>query len=146
MNSHLKSIATQDTSVLIVDDSTQYASVLERILKAGFGYQNVTVVASTGEAWKLLESAPDKFSLMFVDQNFPEGESGGELLSRLKNSHLMDQRVAFLISSEPTVENMKHAMSCGARGVLAKPFDRAELRKQLELAELSIKTDNSESF
>ena len=70
---------------------------------------------------------------MFVDQNFPEGQSGGELLSRLKASHLMDQRVAFLISSEPTVENMKHAMACGARGVLAKPFDRAELKKQLEV-------------
>jgi len=144
--SKLTTINDAQTNVLIVDDNLQYTQVLKRILQGAFGYRNITSVDNTQEAYKLISAEPDKFQLLFVDYNFPTGETGGSLLEKLKRTQLMENRVAFLITSEPTVENVKEATMAGALGVVAKPFDREELKKQLEKAERSIVVDNTESF
>ncbi|MBX7138588.1 MAG: response regulator [Oligoflexia bacterium] len=141
-----KSIGPDETKVLIVDDSKEYAQVLKRILGGVFGYGDVTYVETTEEAYRMIAKEPERFQLVFVDYNFPGSETGGDLLKRLKDSSLMEQKVAFMITSEPTVDNMKLATASGALGVVAKPFDREQLRSQLSKAALSIKTDQGESF
>ena len=142
----LTTINDAQTNVLIVDDNLQYTQVLKRILQGAFGYRNITSVDNTSAAYDLIAKEPERFQLLFVDYNFPDGETGGALLEKLKQSALMANRVAFLITSEPTVDNMKEATQAGALGVVAKPFDREELKKQLEKAERSIVVDNAESF
>lgn len=131
--------------ILIVDDNVQYAQVLQRILKSGLGYSNITLVENPKDALALILQDPERFKLMFVDYNFPSGETGGELLVKLKNDNLLEGKIAFLITSEPTVENMKQALGAGAMGIVAKPFDRSKLEEQLEKAKRSIKVD-IESF
>jgi DNA-binding NtrC family response regulator len=142
----LTTINDAQTNVLIVDDNLQYTQVLKRILQGAFGYLNITSVDNTAAAYDLIAKEPEKFQLLFIDYNFPTGETGGALLEKLKQTELMDNRVAFLITSEPTVENVKEATQAGAMGVVAKPFSREELKKQLEKAERSIVVDNTESF
>ena len=144
--SKLTTINDARTNVLIVDDNLQYTQVLKRILQGAFGYRNITSVDTTNAAYDLIAKEPERFQLLFVDYNFPGGETGGALLEKLKQSELMANRVAFLITSEPTVDNVKEATQAGALGVVAKPFDREELKKQLEKAERSIVVDNTESF
>jgi CheY-like chemotaxis protein len=139
-------VTNPNTSVLIVDDNPQYADLLRRILSGGFGYRNITVVHDTEEAFRLIGGDPEKFQLMFVDYRFPEQQTGGELLTRLKACGFMKERVAFLITSEPTVENQKQAQKAGAAGVVAKPFDREKLRLQIAKAERDEKLDNVDSF
>ncbi len=146
MVSKLSSIDPAETSVLIVDDSTQYSDVLRRILKGVFGYTEIVSVDNTKEAFDRISAEPEKFRLMFVDFNFPGTEKGTDLLMRLKEASLMDERIAFLITSEPTLENVRSATSYGALGVLAKPFDREELKTQMEKARIHIRTENCESF
>jgi len=146
MVSKITSISRPETSVLIVDDSSQYAGVLRRILTGVFGYTDVTAVESTSAALEMLRREPERFRLMFVDYNFPEGESGGELLRRLKEDNLMEERIAFLITSDPTIENMKEALAAGALGVVAKPFDRHELKNKLDKAEQAVIASNTETF
>lgn len=146
MVSRLNTLNPAQTSVLIVDDSTQYADVLKRLLKGVFGYTDITAVECTRDAYQAISKDPERFRLIFVDYNFPDGENGTDLLARLKGSNLMDERIAFLITSEPTVDNMKAATSAGALGVVAKPFDRAELKLQLDKAAQKVITDNTESF
>ena len=130
----MSSIKDPGTPILIVDDSVQYTQVLTKILKNVFGYTNITTVDETAEAYKLISADPERFRMMFVDFRFPSGTTGGDLLTKLNEESLMIDKVAFLITSEPTVDNVKQASAAGAMGVVAKPFDRDQLKKQLERA------------
>ena len=137
----MTSVRDSTTSVLIVDDSVEYTAVLSKLLKGVFGYQQVTTVSSTADAYALLKGHPGTFQLLFVDYRFPTGAPGGDFLERLSKEELLADKVAFLITSEPTVDNIKQARAAGAVGVVAKPFDREQLRLQLEKAERAIKTE-----
>ena len=137
----MTSVRDSTTSVLIVDDSVEYTAVLSKLLKGVFGYQQVTTVSSTADAYALLKGHPGTFQLLFVDYRFPTGSTVGDFLERLSKEELLADKVAFLITSEPTVDNIKQARAAGAVGVVAKPFDREQLRLQLEKAERAIKTE-----
>ena len=146
MTEKLKTIHDPALPILIVDDNVQYTQVLKRILEKALGYSSVSSVDSTAAALEMLRSDQGHHRLLFIDYHFPGGETGGRLLERLRQEGLLEGRIAFLITSEPTVENLKQAIAAGAIGVVAKPFDREDLRKQLEKAERALIVDSSESF
>lgn len=142
----LTTIKSPETSILIVEDSKQYTMVLTKILSGIFHYIDITAVESSEEAYALLKKDPERFKLLFVDYNFPSGDNGGALLERLKYQKMLEGRIALLITSEPTVERLKEAVAAGALGIVAKPFDREELKNQLDRAERAIVAMNTESF
>ena len=142
----MESLKDPQTPILIVDDSSQYTLVLSKILKNVFGYQNVTSVESPDQALQAINKDPNRFKMLFVDFNFPCGTTGRALLERLNSQHALKDKCAFLITSEPTVDNVKQASNAGAVGVVAKPFDREELRKQLDKAERLSISKRADSF
>jgi DNA-binding NtrC family response regulator len=142
----METIKDPETPILIVDDSTQYTQVLMKILKNVMGYKNITTVDETSKAYDIISSDPEKFRLIFVDFRFPSGQTGGDLLSKLALNSLMKDKVAFLITSEPTLDNVKQASAAGAFGVVAKPFDREQLVKQIDKAERVIAAEKEGSF
>ena len=117
--------------ILIVDDNQQYAQLLRRILESGFGFTNITSLNDSNEAQVLLREQPEHFKLLFVDYNFPSGFSGGELLQNLSKDKLLDDKAAFLITSEPSTKNVEEASKAGALGVVVKPFNRADLELKI---------------
>ena len=119
-------------SVLIVDDNVQYSQVLKMILGAGFGMKDVTTVDNLREAYHLISTQPERFQMLFVDFHFPDGENGGDLLTKLQKANLLKDKVAFLVTAEPTVDNQRQAQMAGAKGVVAKPFDRKHLKELLD--------------
>lgn len=139
-------ISDVNSTVLIIDDNVQYSKVLTKMLQQGFGYQNITVVHTLEEGYKLIAENPTEFKLLFIDFRFPTGGTGGDLLKRLSDERLLEAKAAFLITSEPNVDNVKMANDSGAMGVVAKPFDREQLKKQLEKAKRSILVDSNDSF
>ncbi len=139
-------ILNPETEVLIVDDSAQYATVLTKMLTHGFGFKKITHWLNSEEALQKLSDDPNHYRLLFIDFRFPNGFTGGELLAELKRRGILDGKVAFLITSEPSAENVKQAVQSGAFGIVAKPFDRAELKRQLEKAERSTSGEEVESF
>ncbi len=146
MSTEPTTITAPGTSILIVDDNPQFSGLLQRILKAGFGYQDVTAVASTQAAYELITHDPERFKMLFVDYHFPEGTTGGELLQQLQSHALLGNKIAFLITSEPTPDNQKEAQRAGAKGVVAKPFDRDKIRSQLEKVERALQLEQGEHF
>lgn len=140
------SILTPELPILIVDDSAQFASVLKKMLTAGIGYSDVTLVDNTEDAYELLKVSPNRFGLMFVDFRFPNGKTGGDLLERLNAEGLMENTVSFMITSEPTSENIEQARKAGAMGVVAKPFNREELHRQLKRADAALRADQIDYF
>lgn len=141
MTQKLTSIAAPETPILIVDDTPQYSQVLTKILSIAFGYRDITVVDSLEKGYKALTAKDCPIKLLFVDYRFPSGGTGGEFLLRLRSERLLEERVAFLITSEPSPENLKQAVAAGASGLIAKPFDREQLKKQLERAERNLVDD-----
>jgi CheY-like chemotaxis protein len=139
-------ITDPDTPILIVDDNRQFAGILKRMLEQGLGYQNIQSVESPAEALKLLSEQPHGFKLLFVDYHFPSGQTGGQLLSTLKTSHLLEDKAALLITSEPTIDRLQEAIGAGASGIVAKPFDREELKKQIAKAQRAIAADSADVF
>ena len=133
------------TPILIVDDNPQYSLVLQRILQSVFQFECISVCDTLAAGYAALKQQRGFYKLIFVDFRFPGTETGAELLVKLAREGLLKDVSAFLITSEPTVDNMKMAHSAGAVGVVAKPFDRDELAKQLEKASRLIKLE-SESF
>ena len=127
-------LSASDTPILIVDDNPQYASVLQKTLNGVFGYTDISTVDDTEHAYALIAADPLRFKFLFVDYNFPSGQTGAALLHRLNDEGLLDNKVALLITSDPTPENVQEARSAGAVGVVAKPFDRKQLSELIEKA------------
>ncbi|RIL10269.1 MAG: hypothetical protein DCC75_04700 [Proteobacteria bacterium] len=146
MSQNLKNITDPSTQILIVDDNVQYSRILTRMLQTSLGYSHIMHSESTKEAFEMIAREPERFKLIFVDYRFPTGETGGELLEALKQASLLQDKIAFLITSEPTVDNLKQAMQAGAKGVVAKPFDTSELKKQLSKVDRDLAMDEKESF
>jgi DNA-binding NtrC family response regulator len=131
--------------VLIVDDSEDYAKMLERLLKNKAGFSKIVIRNSITEAYELIE-AGERFSLYFIDYNFPIGGKGTEFLRKLQECGALKKAAAFLITSEPTLQNMADAAAAGAVGVVAKPFDIHQLLSQIELAKRKIASDELDYF
>ena len=132
------SILHRDTSILIVDDSEDYAQVLRRILQNGLGYTSVVTLSSIEAAYDVLSTAPEQFSMLFVDYHFPNGETGTQLIDRLKHENLLGDTVTFFITAEPTVQKAVEATSNGLMGVVIKPFNREQLQQQIRRADHDI--------
>ncbi len=146
MNSKPKGILDPETPILIVDDNPQFATVLRRILEGIFKYSTITLVDSIEKGYSLLQSAPELYRIVFVDFRFPGSQTGVDLLKRLAAEGLLESKAAFLITSEPNLENFKQAVSAGVIGVIAKPLDREDLRRQLELADRRIRAGQDDGF
>ena len=135
MSDKLTSILKPETSVLIVDDSKDYSLVLERILASGLGYKEIVKVDTTQEAYAQLKDHPEKFDLLFIDYHFPDGTSGKDLVQTLQQQGMLEHKITFWITAEPDLEKAKEAVEVGLAGVVVKPFDRKQLRSQLERVE-----------
>lgn len=139
-------ISEPTTPILIVDDNLQFATVLRRILEGVFHYSNITLVDDVDKAFSLINTSPQLHRILFVDYRFPSGSNGVQLLQKLDAAGLLKGKAAFLITSEPNLDNFKQALGAGVVGVVAKPFDREDLRRQLEKAERLLLSADVESF
>lgn len=139
-------ILDPSTPILIVDDSIQFATILSKLLKGSFGYTDVTHTTSIEQGIAVLGQDPCPVRLLFVDYRFPNGETGLKLLEWLHREGRHRLLTAFLITSEPTLEIMSAVKKFEGYGVIAKPVDRQELKKQVEKAEAMRKADELEYF
>ncbi len=126
------------TRVLIVDDSREYAQILRRVLESDFGFTDITWLPDVQAARNLLKNPKHGIRLAFVDYAFPSGDTGGDLLQSIAADGVMNDMVAFLITSEPTPERLKLAQTAGAYGLISKPFSRETLRAQIGRAALLV--------
>lgn len=123
-------------SLLLADDSPTIAKILGMALQSD-NYE-IRSVLTAEEALRELETSPPAFFL--VDLTLP-GKNGYELAHHLRTQAKFQQtRILLLSSAFDPVDDAQFASS-GADGVLAKPFDPAELRAKLkEVAAAPTKT------
>jgi len=117
----------------IVDDDVTFSRSLQRLLKAS-GYPAETFNA----AQTFLDSVPVeyKIGILILDLRMP-GMDGFALQKKLKDLR-SDLKVIF-ITADAKPGDRDHAMTCGAKGFLQKPFQEESL---LEIIRLVMNEDD----
>ncbi|MCH5201390.1 MAG: response regulator [Oscillospiraceae bacterium] len=104
--------------LLVVDDSELDREILKSILEKEFEI----VEANNGySAVKMLQSGILKFNALLLDLQMPILD-GFAVLSILSQNHLNNIPV-FIITSEPTKQNIERAAQFGVSHFIMKPFD-----------------------
>lgn len=113
--------------VLLVDDEPMILRCYGRVLRrAGFVVDSATDGLAAFQAY-----ATQRFDAVVSDVNMP-GESGLQLLDRLRQ--LDPHAAVILITAYPRPTDAALARSCGARELLEKPIDHAELVRVVDQA------------
>ncbi len=108
------------SSVLVVEDDTELAVLLERVLTAE-GY-TVTLAGDGQRALHLSLTA--SFDLLLVDRGLPAIE-GLDLIARLRGRGV--RTPVLVLSARATTQDRVQGLDAGAEDYLAKPFEITEL-------------------
>lgn len=116
--------------VLIAEDDAVVRLLLRRWLTAwGFHVQE----AADGEqAWAIL-SQPTAPKLIVLDWEMP-GLDGIELCRRIRQRHTPYYQYVLMVSGRSEMANVVLALESGADDCIAKPFEEAELKARLTVA------------
>jgi two-component system response regulator MprA len=112
-------------SVLIVDDDTGVRQTVRRMLE-GMTYDLREASTAAQALAELTNAAPD---VMILDLLMP-GMTGLQLLSTLQHRHDLPRVPIVVITGAITSETA--VLELGARGLLRKPFTKAQLRAAVE--------------
>ncbi len=114
--------------ILIVDDDTQIAALLDNILKLA-GFDTIVINDST-RAMEAAESMqPDLFIL---DLMMPE-PNGFELCRMIRSNPHLSKRPIIIITAMDTDDSKSIAHAAGADAYIVKPFDQQELPNRINL-------------
>ena len=115
-------------TVLIADDDDTARTLLKSVLQAS----GLQVVAEAADGRQALNDAqrlqPD---VVCLDIDMPQ-MNGLDVLARLRvdNSKL----IALIITASPTAKNVREAIQVKADGVIAKPFNQAKIKTEIDRA------------
>ncbi len=116
--------------VLVVEDYAPTRQLVSAYLKA-----SATVHCVNGPAGALAVAAGRAhFDLVLLDINLGEGESGEELLPRLRAGAACAQARFVAMTAYALPGDQDRFLRMGFDGYLAKPFTRAELTRALEVS------------
>jgi len=132
------SSATYSPRLLLVEDDSRLASLLEELL-TGRGY--AVQLAHDGQAG-LHAGLTCDFDLMVIDRGLPAIE-GVDLLARLRARGVITP--VLILTARGTVNDRVEGLDAGAEDYLTKPFEVAELLARLR-ALLRRHTDHAETL
>ncbi len=112
--------------ILIVDDSVGMVRMIQTVLEKE-GYQTIGV-SDPSQVEKTIDSeAPH---LILLDVVMPE-RNGFQVCRSLKNSQAYKSIPVIVVSGKSTASDRYWAEQQGANGYVAKPFDPAELLREV---------------
>lgn len=112
--------------VLVVDDDPRSRELLQLLLVAD-GYRVTSAADGPAALESLATQAP---RVMLVDLVMP-GMDGLELCRRARQTATRERLALVVLSGMDDPETRRTAFEAGADAVMAKPFDRRELRECL---------------
>lgn len=118
-------IETRQARILIVDDDTQVASLLEGILRSE-GYSNLTAITDPREVATLHQQHP--YDLILLDVGMPSLNGFG-VIDALKGIAPDDYLPVILVTGESG--HRLRALQAGVQDVMVKPFEIAEVRARV---------------
>jgi len=124
--------------ILLLEDDETLGALLEEHLS-----KNDLVVWAKSLAEALKYSDSQKFDLMLLDVNLPDG-SGFEFLKELRG--FKDKTPAIFVTSSATAPDVKKGFDIGCDDYIKKPFDFEELDARVEHIKKIYRIDKSEKI
>jgi putative two-component system response regulator len=116
--------ATQNPSVLIVDDQPENIRLLVRILNQA-GYLDITTTTDSSRVSELHAlSRPD---IVLLDLQMPNQDGFAVLEKLAPFTFGIDRLPVIMITADDSSEVKRKALSLGAKDFVSKPFDQAEI-------------------
>ena len=112
--------------LLIVDDTEIDRITLKSILCQEY---EVLEAKNGGSACKLIAAQDGQLSAILLDISMPDVDGFG-VLEFMAKRHL-DQLPVFLVTAEPTVDNVQRAAHYKVAGFIGKPFQQEDLLRRL---------------
>jgi len=125
-------------TILIVEDDPVSRNLLQKTLRK-FGYEAVAVENGRQALQKLKGNF---IPVVISDWMMPEMD-GIELCREIRKANLPGYVYFILVTARDKKEDLISGLEAGADDYLTKPFDRAELRARLIVAERIIKLEQS---
>jgi chemosensory pili system protein ChpA (sensor histidine kinase/response regulator) len=113
-------------TVMVVDDSVTVRKVTQRLLQRE-GYQVLLAKDGVDALRQLQDSAPD---VMLLDIEMPRMD-GFDLARNLRADERWSSLPIVMISSRTAEKHRSHALALGVDAFLGKPYDEAELLRQV---------------
>jgi chemosensory pili system protein ChpA (sensor histidine kinase/response regulator) len=113
-------------TVMVVDDSVTVRKVTQRLLQRE-GYQVLLAKDGIDALRQLQDSAPD---VMLLDIEMPRMD-GFDLARNLRADERWSSLPIVMISSRTAEKHRSHALALGVDAFLGKPYDEAELLRQV---------------
>lgn len=110
--------------LMIIEDDVFSSRLVEKVLDKKFPFTALHTAEKALATYARL--APD---ILFLDINLPD-VSGHELLEKIM--HMDPDAYVIMISGNADRENIMHAMQHGAKGFIAKPFNREKIHQYIE--------------
>jgi CheY-like chemotaxis protein len=112
-------------SILIVDDQKSNVLLLEQLLKEA-GYNNVSSTMNPREVCAL--HVENDYDLILLDLLMP-GMDGFQVMAALKTDEAMSYLPVIVFTAQPA--HKVHALQCGAKDFISKPFDLIEVKTRI---------------
>ncbi|PKB58589.1 MAG: hypothetical protein BZY83_06265 [SAR202 cluster bacterium Casp-Chloro-G2] len=127
----------KDMKVLVIDDVADMLLMLSDYLEE-FGYNQITTVESSYDAFKHLTSEPKApasgvIDLILMDIVMP-GMNGIDACRQIKTKMGFSDVPVIMITGESEMEQLRNAFEAGATDYVTKPFSKLELRVRVESA------------
>lgn len=117
--------------LLVVDDEPFNLEIIAEFL-SGRGHE-LAFAQDGGEAWQMLEAAPERFSAVILDRMMPRMD-GMEVLRRLKADARFDAVPVIMQTAATDPEEVAEGLAAGARYYLAKPLRIGPLNRIVDAA------------
>ncbi|MBW8313176.1 MAG: response regulator [Rhizobium sp.] len=112
-------------SILLVDDQEENIALLAQLL-GNAGYTHVDSTRDPREVCALHRR--NRYDLILLDLQMP-GMDGFQVMEALKTSDADDYLPVLVVTAQPG--HKQHALECGARDFISKPFDLVEARTRI---------------
>jgi CheY-like chemotaxis protein len=120
--------ATGKRTVVVADDDDTARSLLKSVLQAS----GLHVIGEAADGKQALSEtkrlSPD---VVCLDIDMPL-MSGLDVLARLRVDN--KKVIALIVTASPTAQNVREAIRAKADGVIAKPFNQAKIKSEIERA------------
>lgn len=114
----------KETTILMIEDDVFSQRLVEKTL--GENYRIISLSNAENAITTYLRVAPD---ILFLDINLPD-VTGHQLLERFLK--IDQQAYIVMISGNSDMENIRQAVKLGAKGFVAKPFNREKLLQYIQ--------------
>lgn len=119
-------MAQEKRQLLVVDDSEVDRIILKSMLMADFNIQEIT---NGSMAIEYITRMKEQVDAMLLDISMPH-ITGFDVLQFMRDKG-MDDLPVFLITSEPTRENVERAMAFKVEEFICKPFFKDDIQRRL---------------